>query len=381
MRGILDYVLDCQASFEAVPFNEVDACVLCQASYMEFEKYVPGIYDNKHGVHFKIFNSEAKLDTITNGIFDAEKNKKLINALRKSRRFAALEINNFKKIYSINDNQQFCAMTFEFGNTIVVTFRGTDMTITGWHEDFVMLYSDEIPAQKSACDYLEFIASKTTGPIIVCGHSKGGNLAIYSSMKSSTDVKNRIIHIYDFDGPGFKDDVYETEEYQSIKNKVLRRICDKTIIGMLMYYSKDYEVIKTSSVGIFRHILFNWHINHSPTLRRAPKLDMYSKLIAYTVTSYLEMTDLDERKDLVDLLFNLLKENPDLNMLDLRYHFPDFLKSIKRQYDILGDDKQERFKRHYLRLRRAMLIGIKKGLMDGSVVTRKSMSVKKIKIE
>jgi hypothetical protein len=379
MRSILDYVVDYQSTFDKAPFNEVDACVLCQAAYMEYEGFVPGLYDNKSGVQFKVLNNETKLDIITHGIFDPERQKKLIRLLRKSDRFSQLEINNFKKIYSVSNNHQFCAMTFKFGNTVVVTFRGTDMTITGWHEDFEMLYCDEVPAQRSAIDYLNIIAEKNKGPIIVCGHSKGGNLAIYSSMKASKDIKDRIIHVYDFDGPGFKDDIYGSEEYLSIKKKVLRRICDKTIIGMLMYYSDDYEVVKTSSFGILRHVLFNWHINHNGTLRRAPKLDMYSVIISNTVTSYLEITNLDERRDLVDLLFFLLKENPDLNVLDLRFHFPEFVKSMKRQYDILGDDKQVRFKKHYLRLRRAMLIGIKKGLKDGSVSTRKAIEISKIK--
>lgn len=378
MRNIINYVEEETRTFNELPFNEVDAAVFCQVSYFELEKFVPSLEDNTHGIFFKVLNNEARLSIITHDIFDPEKNKKLAKALKKSKRYAPVEINRYKNVYSTSNNEQFCAMTFELGDTIVVTFRGTDMTIVGWHEDFEMMYTDEVPAQKSACEYLELVASITKGPIIVCGHSKGGNLAIYSSMKSSNKVKNRIVHIYDFDGPGFKDDIFETEEYLSIKKKVLRRICDKTIIGMLMYYSKDYEVIKTSGVGILRHLLFNWHINQSATFRRAPKLDMYSIIITNTVTNYLEMTSIDERKEFVDLLFFLLKENPDLNILSIRYHFPEFVKSMKRQYDILPEEKKVRFLYHGNKLRSATLLGIKKGLRDGSIATKKVMEARRL---
>lgn len=47
-----------------------------------------------------------------------------------------------------------------------------------------------------------------------------GNLAVYSSIFANEDVKNRIINIYNNDGPGFKDEITETKEYNEMIHKV-----------------------------------------------------------------------------------------------------------------------------------------------------------------
>lgn len=39
----------------------------------------------------------------------------------------------------------------------IVSFRGTDCTITGWKEDFDMSYETEVPSQKDSVEYLNNI--------------------------------------------------------------------------------------------------------------------------------------------------------------------------------------------------------------------------------
>jgi len=61
-----------------------------------------------------------------------------------------------------------------------IAFRGTDDSIVAWKEDFMMSFS-VIPAQKFALDFLKHVISRHPNTdFIVGGHSKGGNLAIYS---------------------------------------------------------------------------------------------------------------------------------------------------------------------------------------------------------
>ena len=40
---------------------------------------------------------------------------------------------------------------------------------------------DCVPAQLDAAVYLDKVAAEYQGPIIVSGHSKGGNLAVYAA--------------------------------------------------------------------------------------------------------------------------------------------------------------------------------------------------------
>lgn len=54
-------------------------------------------------------------------------------------------------------------------------------TIVGWKEDFNMSFSELVPAQTDATEYLEKVAKQYERKIRVGGHSKGGNLAVYAA--------------------------------------------------------------------------------------------------------------------------------------------------------------------------------------------------------
>ena len=41
---------------------------------------------------------------------------------------------------------------------MVVVYRGTDDSLVGWHEDFLMLCENVVPAQLSSVEYLKYIS-------------------------------------------------------------------------------------------------------------------------------------------------------------------------------------------------------------------------------
>ena len=64
-----------------------------------------------------------------------------------------------------------------------------------------MSFSNLVRSQVEAANYLNNIAKKYKNKIIVGGHSKGGNLAIYASVFCKDKYKKRIIKVYNNDGP------------------------------------------------------------------------------------------------------------------------------------------------------------------------------------
>ena len=54
-----------------------------------------------------------------------------------------------------------------------VAFRGTDSSIVGWKEDFMMAFRRPVASQEAAARYLTELAGHWAGPIMVGGHSKG----------------------------------------------------------------------------------------------------------------------------------------------------------------------------------------------------------------
>ena len=68
--------------------------------------------------------------------------------------------------------------------SVYVAYRGTDMTIVGWQEDFNMSVLSAVPAQLKATEYAEAVARACPRrPLRIGGHSKGGNLAAWAAVQ------------------------------------------------------------------------------------------------------------------------------------------------------------------------------------------------------
>ena len=101
-----------------------------------------------------------------------------------------------------------------------IVFRGTDDSVIGWKEDFQLTYSREIPAHRSAIAFLSEHLPKLSGYIAVSGHSKGGNLALYSAVQGSTALREQIAELLLLDSPGLMKSLLEKPSYQEVKSKM-----------------------------------------------------------------------------------------------------------------------------------------------------------------
>ena len=124
----------------------------------------------------------------------------------------------------INDaiDKQFAAVNFVLDQqeNIVVAFRGTDVTVTGVKESAMLSYMFPVPAQIQALHYFQETAMTYKGDVRICGHSKGGNLAVFAGVSCSNSLKKRIVGVYQNDAPGFPKHFYDRYDYQQIKDKI-----------------------------------------------------------------------------------------------------------------------------------------------------------------
>ena len=131
----------------------------------------------------------------------------LFQAAGENPRYANVRLGAVVEHINQGEQTQFAAATFQlpdghkrrkptYKGTLVISFRGTDDSLIGWKEDFNMAFQYPVPAQRSASAYLDMVARLWEGPIILVGHSKGGNLAIYAAMNADPKVRKRIQHVY-----------------------------------------------------------------------------------------------------------------------------------------------------------------------------------------
>ena len=247
MKNFLDYLQDNNKTFKESSFNNIDSLILAYLSYFHFPNTLTRLKDLDISKTTKV-----------------EKNREFIKRVVTSNRYKDIESCFY--VEDTNDliEKQFSAVTFLLpNNTMYISFRGTDSTLTGWKEDFNMAFMLPVPAQKEALNYVEKITKLIPRKFYIGGHSKGGNLAVYAGCNLSNNLSTRIIKIYSHDGPGFIKEFLTTSNYQNIKDKIEKIVPFSSIIGMLLYTNENYKIIKSSARGILEHDPFSWLINEN----------------------------------------------------------------------------------------------------------------------
>ena len=165
-----------------------------------------------------------------------------------SRRFSDLTLCAYVSRTDEETQTQFSALTALLPDkTAYIAFRGTDDTIVGWKEDFNLAFLPVVPAQRMAAEYLAAAAAALPShPLRVGGHSKGGNLAVYSAAKSSGEIQERIVAVHNNDGPGFAWDISETPGHKRIASRIHTILPQTSVVGMLMEHEKRYQVVHST---------------------------------------------------------------------------------------------------------------------------------------
>ena len=301
MTNIHDYLLwrgDIQLSKEH-PFNEVDSLVLARVSYLPFNKI--NIKERE-----TIGELSKRLIRLKNKDFLYNGDKELATYIGKSSRFKNLVVTDYIKIDDKQNEKQFGAVTIHLSNNeLYISYLGTDKTINGWKEDFNMAFMDIVPCQITGLDYLEKISKKYHNKKIrIGGHSKGGNIAIYAALLSDNNIKNKIIKVDNFDGPGLNSIILDKCNGNRIIDKMETYIPQESIIGRLLNHKERMTICESTGKGILQHDVYSWHVFKDELV----KLDKNTKMSEYinnTVIEWLKNTTGDQRKIFIDTLFEL----------------------------------------------------------------------------
>lgn len=255
MGNITDFVkTQGKKTFAKLPFTAVDAAVLSQLSYLKFE-------------HFP--QCKALLETISaadrerlfeDSRFGSSQREIYFEAVF-SRRYQNMGIDQVTAVMKEEPEVGFCSMVFRpEGSAPVLVLRGTDEYLVGWKEDFQLGFKEPIPSHTLAVESLKTVAEGGE-PFIVCGHSKGGNLAVYGAVNSPDEVRAQIKFVYNLDGPGFKNDIADSPRYGEMRGRIMKIVPDRSVVGRLLKDSTICTVVESRGVGILQHMLFNWEIN------------------------------------------------------------------------------------------------------------------------
>lgn len=317
MRSITDYVKEYgKYDFSHMPPNGVDALVLSQLSYLKFDGILPGLNEGRQSIGLREVYAHCDYENLFSDERFRRHNKALFRACKDSLRFSTLLINNYVSILEPEWETQFSAMTFTCHDMTFVVFRGTDETLVGWKEDFNMALKSPVPAQEKAVSYLNVVAAKSRQPLFVCGHSKGGNLAVYASMKCRKSIKGRIEKIYNLDGPGFRPEVLESGDFDKIRDKIEKFVPHSSIVGMIMESKEEKEVIECRNFGILQHDPFNWVVEDGE-FKKVRAIYRYTELKDEALNKWIYSLQDDEITIFVESLYSVMTAGGTETLLDI----------------------------------------------------------------
>lgn len=288
-------------TFQEMKMNDIDMLIFSQLSYLNLTEVFKTQNDYKS--IREIINILQETDYSPVGIAAVD-TYKIIKAMNNTVRYSNIKIGNY--IYKNEDELQFGVLTIKFDNNIIISFEGTDNTLNGWKEDFLLSYTYPTKGQILAKDYLSKIIKFDFNNYYVVGHSKGGNLALTSSMEQPYLKRLKIKRIYSFDGPGLKESEFYSKKYENIKNKLVNIIPNFSIVGVLLK-QENVKVIKSNGLGIYQHEATTWQIKDNDFVYTEQM--MLSKSLDEAINVWLKKYDVTDRKKIVDEVFKLFFDN------------------------------------------------------------------------
>ncbi|MBO7728931.1 MAG: DUF2974 domain-containing protein [Oscillospiraceae bacterium] len=289
--------------FSADPFQEVDNLVLAELAYTDFRGIVPsdGTVITLQEASQSFFSMHSREELLADKSFYS-KCPFLMDEMAKGGRFGEMKLCWYIDEIDVRWETQISAITFLLpGGSAYVAFRGTDGSVIGWKEDFNFSFLSETKGQSRAIQYLNEIGAKLDCPLLVGGHSKGGNLAVYASAFCDPAVREKILAVYSNDGPGFKQETTDSEEYIQLLPKIVSIIPDTSIIGLLLSSKSTHRVVKSSASGILQHDGLTWQVQRNRFIE--VPLSPTAEIIHQTMGSWLEQMDDETRQTFTDTVF------------------------------------------------------------------------------
>ena len=323
MANLMDY-LDWRGdlTLEISPFNEVDALILAELSFVDFDGIVPppelgrGLPLNEAAEAF--FARHGGKD-VPMGVLVPDTISKMLRKLMTSPRFRNMTLNGYTALLDDSIEQQFAALTIDLGNgSIYISFRGTDDTIVGWKEDLNMGFLEEIPSQKQAVEYVARVARQYGDKTIrIGGHSKGGNLAVYAAVFCGEAIQKQIRAVYNNDGPGFYASLLELPEHRRIAGKITTLLPESSVVGMLLEHEEAYQVVRSTQIGLMQHDGFSWQVL-GERFEHLTELAEGGRIMDQTLRSFLRELTEPQRAQFVDTLFDILTCTDASTLTDLK---------------------------------------------------------------
>ena len=346
MGNLITYVQQYEAqTFKDKSLTDIDILVLTEIAYLPFDEIVSSSFEEKAAISLnqlgKEFETIKEKEHENNPFMITKERIQLLDVVSKSQRYKDIKVFGFMNDIDDELTKQFAAVCYQWEEeSRWIIFRGTDESLTGWKEDFMMTYSDLIPAQTDAIEYLRKQAELFAGSLNISGHSKGGNLSLYASAMQEEDIQHRIKQIYCWDAPGVHRSILNTEGYQRVVSKAKRYIPQDSIVGLMLESQVPYHIIESQGSGISQHSALMWNIEDDHFVELT-ELTKNSQLTDQTFKQWTEVVSDEDLKLFFDTFFELFFEMGVETVNDVYYNFRLYMQKFFEKAYQMDTEKRE----------------------------------------
>ena len=314
MANIHDYLIwRGDLSFDEHPFNDVDNLVLSAFAYLDFTGIIPteeqgDSIELRHACNELLTQSKGDVTPYVRSL--AKVDTRFVKLIRKSPRFASARLSAYVDVVDKDRSLQFSAMQIDLcGGGAFIAFRGTDTTLVGWQENFMISFK-VTDAQEEAARYVERAIGRlaqSDKDIRIGGHSKGGNLAEYAAANCPEHLRQRIACVYSNDGPGMAPEVMQQSPREILGDRLRIIVPSFDVIGMIFSRKNEKRAIVASTAsGFEQHDITTWQILPS-AIEEAEGLDPDCIPLNQTIASWTKSIPLNERERVTNEVFQALR--------------------------------------------------------------------------
>lgn len=311
MSHLIDYLEKVEnLTFDQEPLNILDKVCINEIGYLTYEKWLTPS-DLQKTINLHDYAEGKELNPEYSFMVTKER-VALAEAMVRSKRFAGLHLSNYRSVLDKEVEKQFAAMIFSLPELDYhqLVFRGTDDSVIGWKEDFQLTYSREIPAHRSAMTFLEDHLPNLSGRITVSGHSKGGNLALYSAVQSSTSLREKIAELLLLDSPGLMKSLLEKPSYQELKARMTVIRPQDSVVGVMLYWEIPAQLVAAEGIGFAQHNALSWEVDLAANdFAYEDQPTELSQRLEETFQEWIETLPKQQLKQVCDLVFDTILDS------------------------------------------------------------------------
>lgn len=323
---IANYVKNASEVMNASNYNDVDALVFSTMSYVKFEDssvtWSKDELDN--GISMQAFAQKMLESNNKNKSLLTDEQEVLLKAVAESDRYKDCKINNLAacngnsmwdagRQSAISQDAQWAAMTIDMNDgsgSSVVAMRGTNGTTLGWNEDFELGFEPGgTTAQRLSRDYLKGVDADN---LYLTGHSKGGNDVSSAYMMSDKSIRDKIVQVHNFDGPGHNPEFIENfgDGYKELSDKQINVYPQDTLIGKLLNNNPGHDKYVHSDMEghteiplLGEHDTYSWGIDGDSL--KEDNQSAFSKALDKIIDSSLKGLSNSEREHALNFLIHV----------------------------------------------------------------------------